>query len=49
MTAGKRKWLIPLGITLLGLVMITLGVFRGEVQSVWTKAVNVCLECIGIG
>lgn len=49
MTAGKRSWLIPLGITLLGLVMIVFGVFRGEVQSVWIKAVNVCLECIGIG
>lgn len=49
MTAEKRKWLLPLGVTLLGLGMVAFGVFRGEVLPVWMKAVNICLECIGIG
>lgn len=29
--------------------LITLGVMRGEAVSVLTKAVNICLECIGLG
>ena len=32
-----------------GLIMIAAGVMRGEPSTVLTKAVNICLECIGIG
>ena len=37
---------IALGI---GAVMIVTGVIRGEHLVVLKKAVNICLECIGIG
>lgn len=33
----------------LGLAMMGYGVYRGEVSTVFTKTVNICLECIGIG
>lgn len=33
----------------LGLVMMIYGIWRGEMATVLTKAVRICLECIGIG
>ncbi len=34
---------------LLSAAMILLGIYSGETQIVLQKAVNICLECIGIG
>lgn len=33
----------------LGLVMMGLGILRGEMPVVLQKAINICMECIGIG
>lgn len=32
-----------------GLFMMGFGIYRGEVAVVLEKAVNICMECIGIG
>lgn len=34
---------------ILGLAMMGYGIYRGEIGIVFEKAVNICLECIGIG
>lgn len=33
----------------LSAIMITYGIYRDEVAVVFNKAINICLECIGIG
>lgn len=32
-----------------GLVFLAIGVWRGEVETVFRKAVQICMECIGLG
>ena len=44
-----RQNLPALLLLLLGGVCFAWGILRGEQFVVFTKAVNLCLECIGIG
>lgn len=37
------------GIALLGFVMMGYGILRGEMGLALAKAIQICLECIGIG
>ena len=53
---AKRRVILPglllvTGICFLaaGVLCIGIGIFRGEAEEVMIKAVNLCLECIGIG
>lgn len=45
----KSRNIISYMLIALGVVMITIGIYRGEPYEVLTKAVRICLECIGIG
>lgn len=47
-----RKWKEYLPATLLilaGAAMMGYGIYRGEMTVVFQKAIQICLECIGIG
>ena len=45
----KKKNSIAFLLVTLGVLFLCLGVFRGEATVIWRKAVNICLECIGLG
>ncbi len=34
---------------ILAVIFIVLGVYRDEVVELFTKAIYICLECVGIG
>ena len=43
----KIKW-ITTAVFLAGIIMIGIGIARGEPVSVLTKAISICMQCIGI-
>lgn len=45
----RDKTLFSTLLILVGIVFVVVGVNRGEAEIVFQKAVNICLECIGIG
>ena len=44
----KNRWISVLAI-LFGMYLIAYGFTEGEVNTVFSKAIRICLECIGIG
>ena len=46
---STRVRLLRVALLVLAIAGIVLGAMNGEVRTVVTKAINVCLECIGIG
>lgn len=49
MTRQLRSSLPGILIAFVGLFMIIFGIYRGEMPIVLQKAINICMECIGIG
>ncbi len=48
MTALKKnRWAVVL--LVLAVVFLAIGVGRGEAETVYRKAVQICMECIGLG
>ncbi len=48
MTVFKRnRWAVVL--LVLAVVFLAVGVGRGEAETVYRKAVQICMECIGLG
>ena len=48
MSHGKKAD-VQAALLLLGAAMLGYGVWRGEVDTVLSKAIKLCLECVGIG
>lgn len=46
---NKKRALFQCAVLLASALMIAYGANRGELETVWNKAVNICLECIGLG
>lgn len=47
--SDRRQSWIGAGTLIAGILLILAGIVRGETATVLTKAVSICLECIGIG
>ena len=45
---SRIKW-ITAAVFLAGIIMIGIGIARGEPLTVLTKAASICMQCIGIG
>lgn len=45
---GAPLW-VGMFLVVFGLAMMGFGICRGEMAVVMEKAVNICMECIGIG
>lgn len=48
MTQRTKGWLAVALLTA-AVLMMAAGAARGEMQQVWMKASNICMECIGLG
>ncbi|MDY6037763.1 MAG: CD1871A family CXXC motif-containing protein [Eubacterium sp.] len=46
---GKSRKIAGICVFAIGILFIIYGVHRGEVNTVLSKAVRICLECVGIG
>ena len=44
----RRKFAGEVAVTV-GVLLMLSGIWKGEPDTVWNKAANICMECIGIG
>lgn len=45
----RKKAFVQSLLLLAGILMICFGIWRGESETVLSKAIRLCMECVGIG
>lgn len=45
----KKRKIITWTLLVVSVIMICIGIYRGEAVAVLNKAIKVCMQCIGIG
>ena len=45
----NRNSLLSYILLVLAMSLCLYGFLSGQAEAVWTKAVNICMECIGLG
>ena len=46
---NPKKAAVQAALLVVGIAMLCFGVWRGETATVLSKAIKLCLECVGIG
>ena len=46
---NPTKAAVQVALLVVGIAMLCFGVWRGETATVLSKAIKLCLECVGIG
>ena len=46
---NSKKAAVQAVLLVVGIAMLCFGVWRGETATVLSKAIKLCLECVGIG
>ena len=49
MVMSVKKRTVRLVLALLALVLIIVGLVKGQARDVLNKAINICTECLGLG
>lgn len=45
----SKRACITIGLVVLAVILVVIGITQNQPHQVLTKAINICLECVGIG